>query len=219
MSKSKFISNNQAQLVETTLGLLGALEKEEKASQRNLAQRLGIALGLTNSLLKRCVRKGLLKVSQAPAHRYAYYLTPKGFSEKSRLTAIFLSNSLTFFRRARVEYDEAIQYCATHGWTRVAVYGAGDLAEIALLSGHDSPVEIVAVIDTSRNSAEFCKLPVLRDLGQAVRDGLFDAVVVTDMTSPQAAYETLLEHLSPNRILTPNVLHVARESVENEVAP
>ena len=82
---------------EITLGLLSAVGDETRHSQRSLASELGIALGLTNAYLRRCVRKGLIKVSGAPANRYAYYLTPKGFTEKSRLTAKYLSKSLRFF--------------------------------------------------------------------------------------------------------------------------
>ena len=69
-----------------TLNILDTAEQNEHISQRDLSRKLGVALGLANSYLKRCVRKGLIKVQQAPANRYLYYLTPKGFSEKSRLT-------------------------------------------------------------------------------------------------------------------------------------
>ena len=64
------------------LGLLESVERNGAQSQRLLASELGIALGLVNAYLKRCVKKGLVKVSEAPARRYAYYLTPKGFAEK-----------------------------------------------------------------------------------------------------------------------------------------
>src|SRR5436190_22361295 len=70
-------------------------------SQRRIAEELGIALGLVNAYLKRCVKKGFVKVSQAPARRYAYYLTPNGFAEKSRLTVQYLSDSFAFFRQAK----------------------------------------------------------------------------------------------------------------------
>ena len=63
------------------------VEENSQITQRSLASELGIALGLTNAYLKRCVRKGWVKINQAPANRYAYYLTPRGFAEKSRLTA------------------------------------------------------------------------------------------------------------------------------------
>src|SRR5262245_40717266 len=68
------------------LGLLESAERDSAQSQRRLAAGLGIAVGLVNIYLKRCVKKGLLKMTEAPARRYAYYLTPSGFSEKARLT-------------------------------------------------------------------------------------------------------------------------------------
>ena len=51
------------------LGILESVERNGGQSQRHLAAELGIALGLVNAYLKRCVRKGLVKVSEAPARR------------------------------------------------------------------------------------------------------------------------------------------------------
>ncbi len=115
-----------------TLSLLTALEDGESVTQRGLAVRIGVALGLTNSLLKRAVRKGLVKVGEAPAKRFAYYVTPKGFHEKGRLVADYLTSSLTFFRRAREEYVDLFQQIRDRGYTRVALVGTGELAEIAI---------------------------------------------------------------------------------------
>src|SRR5438045_4898592 len=81
------------------LGLLESVERDGVQSQRKLASELGIALGLVNAYLKRCVRKGLLKIGQAPPRRYAYYLKPHGFAEKSRLTVEYLYSSFYFFCR------------------------------------------------------------------------------------------------------------------------
>ena len=83
-----------------TLELLDAVQRQSNVSQRHLAQRLGVALGLANSYLKRCVRKGFIKIIEAPANRYLYYITPKGFAEKSRLTAQYLAYSFSFYRQA-----------------------------------------------------------------------------------------------------------------------
>src|SRR5215468_1944263 len=78
---------------QVVLGLLESVERNGAQSQRHIAAELGIALGLVNAYLGRCVKKGLVKVHNAPARRYAYYLTPQGFAEKSRLTVQFLSDS------------------------------------------------------------------------------------------------------------------------------
>ncbi len=81
---------------EHVLELLDVVGQRSDVSQRHLARHLGVALGLANSYLKRCVRKGFIKITEAPANRYLYYLTPKGFSEKSRLTAKYLSTSFVW---------------------------------------------------------------------------------------------------------------------------
>src|SRR5438445_12821261 len=83
------------------LGLLESVERDGAQSQRRLATELGIALGLVNAYLKRCVKKGYVKVSNVPSHRYAYYLTPQGFAEKSRLTVEYISYSFSFFRQSK----------------------------------------------------------------------------------------------------------------------
>ena len=85
------------------LGLLSSVERDGGQSQRRLASELGIALGLVNAYLRRCVNKGLVKVTHAPARRYMYYLTPVGLAEKSRLTLEYLSVSFGFFRQAKAE--------------------------------------------------------------------------------------------------------------------
>ncbi len=87
MVEPEMVEASKAGDVEQTRIVLGLLEyvgRGGEQSQRRLASELGVALGLANAYLKRCVKKGLVKVRQAPARRYAYYLTPRGFAEKSR---------------------------------------------------------------------------------------------------------------------------------------
>ena len=83
------------------LGVLSAVERDSHVTQRHLARELGIALGPRQRLSQRCAKKGYIKIRQVPLNRYAYYLTPRGFAEKSRLTAEYLAVSFDFFRRAR----------------------------------------------------------------------------------------------------------------------
>jgi DNA-binding MarR family transcriptional regulator len=109
---------------ETLLGVLNVVERDSQISQRLISRELGVALGLANAYLKRCVRKGFIKISQVPKRRYAYYLTPQGFAEKARLTGEYLSVSLSFFRTAREQMSELLAGCAADGYHRVALAGA-----------------------------------------------------------------------------------------------
>src|ERR1700731_403802 len=102
-----------------TLGMLTAVEGNSVLTQRSLAKELGIALGLANAYLRRCVSKGLIKVTHIPANRYAYYLTPHGFAEKSRLTAQYLALSFDFFRVARTQCRDILTACRQQGWQRI----------------------------------------------------------------------------------------------------
>src|SRR5215475_4375535 len=129
------------------LSVLTSIERDSAITQRKLAHELGIALGLANAYLRRCVRKGLVKMRQVPLNRYAYYLTPQGFAEKSRLTGEYLAVSFDFFRRARADCALLFRQCEARGWQTVALSGAGDLAEIAILSAAETSIEVLCVID------------------------------------------------------------------------
>jgi len=189
---------------EITLGILNAVHENERITQRSVAQELGIALGLANAYLKRCARKGLIKVSQAPANRYAYYLTPQGFAEKSRLTAEYLSESFRFFRNARNQCSEALQYATHRGWTRVALHGASEMAEVATLC--DVPgIEVVAIVDPAHEATTFLNLPVVDSI--AALDDI-DALLLTALSDAQRAYDALVLEYPAERILVPRLLRI-----------
>ncbi len=202
--------DNEAKI---TLGLLNMVHDNAQASQRSMADGLGIALGLANAYLKRCVKKGLIKISHAPANRYAYYLTPQGFSEKSRLTAEFLSQSFNLFRHARTAGADMFGQCQARGWRRVALFGAGDLAEIFTLSARDFDIELAGVIAELPNASEFAGLPVIQPASCDPTN--IDAVIVCDISNPQAAFDRALTIFAPDHVLAPRFLGVVRP---NEIA-
>jgi len=192
---------------ELVLGVLNAVERDHQITQRSVAQELGIALGLANAYLKRCVRKGLIKVQQVPRRRYAYYLTPQGFSEKSRLTASYLAHSFSFFRRARTRCGEQFALAQARGWRRVALYGAGDLAEIAMLCAREHDVELLGIVDPGHGGASFLGLPVVATPAAL---GEIDAAIVVDLAAPQRAFAAAVAALGAERVLAPDILRIRR---------
>jgi DNA-binding MarR family transcriptional regulator len=190
-----------------TLGLLSAIEENSSITQRSVAGDLGIALGLANAYLKRCVRKGLIKMSMAPANRYAYYLTPKGFAEKSRLTARYLAISFNFFRAAREQCSATFQECADQGWHRVLLVGASDMCEIATLCTSDLGLQLVGILDPDAEAAEIAGLAVFQRIEDA---GQYDAVMITDLREPQNIFNWMIKTVAPERVLAPRMLNVSR---------
>ena len=171
---------------EITLGILNAVEDNSRLTQRSVASELGIALGLANAYLKRCVRKGLVKVQQIPSNRYAYYLTPQGFAEKSRLTSEYLTSSFKFFRRARRECEDLLEKCEQQGRRRVGLLGVSDLAEVLALAALDTDVELVGIVDSTVRIDRFAGTRVVADHAAL---GVVDAFIVTVLKDPQKAYD------------------------------
>jgi DNA-binding MarR family transcriptional regulator len=198
------------------LGLLESVERDGAQSQRKLASDLGIALGLVNAYLKRCVKKGLLKIGQAPARRYAYYLTPHGFAEKSRLTVEYLSSSFSFFRRAREDCSAVLLAAHARGWDRIALIGVSDLAEIATICALEQGITIVAVVDAKAPRDRFVGTPVVAAL-DAVPGG-FDALVITDLASTRDTVKAALNALEAERIFVPALLGLRPDRAMESVA-
>jgi DNA-binding MarR family transcriptional regulator len=189
-----------------TLGMLNAVEENAVLTQRSLARELGIALGLANAYLKRCVTKGYIKVTHAPAKRYAYYLTPTGFAEKSRLTAQYLTISFDFFRLARGQCDALFAECEAQGWTQIALCGTGELAEIAILCADNHDVQLIGVVAMD-DGAGVGRLPLVSDLAALATP---DAVVITDQRTPQQSYDRMVMQLPRERVLAPRLLNISR---------
>ncbi len=201
---SKTLPRDAGEDSEILLGLLNSVEENGARSQRHLAAELGIALGLVNAYLKRCVKKGLLKVGEAPARRYAYYLTPQGFAEKSRLTVEYLSASFSFFRRAKEDCARAFAEARARGWTRIVLVGKSDLAEIAILCAAESHVEIVALVDPDADGTQFAGIGVAKSL-QDVASG-FDAILITNLAQPQDALGEATRAIGADRVFAPALL-------------
>ena len=188
------------------LGLLDAVEQDRVHSQRHLASELGIALGLVNAYLKRCVKKGLVKVRHAPARRYAYYLTPQGFAEKSRLTVDYLSYSFGFFRQAKTDCSELFRSAKARGVSAVVLVGQSDLAEIAALCAIEQSVNIAGVVQAGASQSQFVGLPVFESFDAVTNP--FDAVLITDVSNARQSCETAVAKFGIDRVLVPELLRV-----------
>ena len=188
-----------------TLNILDTVEQNEHISQRDLSRKLGVALGLANSYLKRCVRKGLIKVQQAPANRYLYYLTPKGFSEKSRLTAQYLSYSLSFYREAGNSCSRLLDQCERNRWHRLLLCGVSDLAEIATLRTLERKLAIVGFFDPSSDRDTYLGFQVWKRLDCAAPH---DVRIVTAIVEPDQYRVVIMRDVAQLPLLIPDVLRL-----------
>ncbi len=202
--------------------ILCSVEKNAGLSQRQLAKDLDIALGSVNWCLKRCISKGLIKIQQAPLKRYMYYLTPKGFEEKSRLTTQYLKHSFQLFRLGREEAANILSECYSKKIKTVYLFGDGDLAEIFILSAYETSMGITAIVDPYAKVKKRINVPVFVSPDtMPEQDAEKTGCIITDLTTPVEAYRGAAAFcdstgILKERIFIPKLLHFSPESIAGE---
>ena len=141
--------------------LLSEVADEQPVSQRELAKRLGIALGLVNSYLKNFVTKGYIRIKNYPQNRYAYLLTPTGMAEKARLAYQHVNYFTSLYTVTRHDYLELFRQLADRGVTDVVFCGVDEVAEIAWLSLQEAGLELAGVMDDGNPVGQFMGREVL----------------------------------------------------------
>ena len=129
------------------LQFLEELEKTPNLSQRELSNKFGIALGVTNACLKRMARRGWIRLGKIPPRRIGYFLTPKGFAEKAKLTMTFLSYNIHHYSRLKSMIGEKFLEMASQGVRRVIFYGVSEEMEVAYVTLQGTGMELVAIVD------------------------------------------------------------------------
>lgn len=136
------------------LQLLEEVSKDSNVSQRKLSISLGVALGVTNACLKKMIRKGHIKVKGINHKRIAYYLTPEGFTEKTRLTYHFLQHTVHYYQNLKKNITAKLDEISGSGAKRMIFYGAGEVMEVAFICLQGTNLELLGIIDDSQDKQE-----------------------------------------------------------------
>ena len=161
------------------LHVLQEIENNPIITQRSLASKLGIALGLTNLYIKRLAHKGYIKVTTVPRGRIRYLITPIGLAEKTRLTYEYIQCSLTYFRDVRQRFEKVLGQLKPLGVERILIYGVGELAELAYLSLQGTEFQLLGFI-TEDPREIFLTFPCYEVTALTKLD--FDAVLICNIT-------------------------------------
>ncbi len=160
-----------------TLQLLEEIERVSTPSQRDLAKKLNISLGLVNSFIKRLAQKGYFKITTIPKNRVKYILTPKGAAEKTQLTYEYIQSSYRYFKEARQKLRQLFLSLDERGVRRMVFFGTGDFAEIAYISLRDTSLELTAMVDDRHAGDQFFGRSILAPARLAELD--FDRILIT----------------------------------------
>ncbi|MBI3318932.1 MAG: NTP transferase domain-containing protein [Candidatus Omnitrophica bacterium] len=135
--------------------MLQEISQTPHATQRDLAKRIGIALGLANLMLRRLATKGYIKITSPKKGKIHYLLTRKGFLEKTRLSCEFIDYSLHLYGKIRLLLHEHLSLLKQAGKERIVLSGTDELAEIACLTIQEMGLKLVGVINGASGREDF----------------------------------------------------------------
>jgi len=171
------------------LRLMGEIERNGSFSQRELARRLNLSLGLVNRFIRRLVNKGYFKVKTMPRNRVKYLLTPKGIARKSKLTVDYLRYSVNFYREIKGLLINRFAEMEKQGVRRILFYGAGEVAELAFLYLQLTGIKLVGVLEDKPNSNAFFGHPVTGI--DRLREEDWDGVLITRVEDVEEGVQAL----------------------------
>lgn len=139
--------------------ILQVIDADDSVSQRSMASQLGIALGLTNLLVKGLVKRGLIRVRLIQRHRVRYFLTPAGMAEKARMSRLALAAAVDRYAVARRRIRDTFQRISVDwpegshaGQKRILFLGTGEVAEIGFICLHETDLTLAGVVDDQGRS-------------------------------------------------------------------
>ena len=172
------------------LRLMSEVDETPEVNQRQLSLRLGIALGLTNVLLKNLVQKGYVRVSNASWKRRLYNLTPEGLAHKLRLTTGYISRVLDHYQNVRQTLREQMEGLDVNEESRIAVCGTNEFAELVYLGLKEIGIGEIAFCSKGKAVGErFLGVPV-EDVTK-IKFEDYDKVVIAELHGSEALTELL----------------------------
>jgi DNA-binding MarR family transcriptional regulator len=181
-----------------TLKILEEIEHDHTPSQRAIARKLNISLGLANSFIKRLASKGYFKITNIPKNRVKYILTPKGVAEKTRLTYEYIRFSFEFYQTSRQKFRTLFQNFTDQEKHRIVFCGANELAEIAYISLQEFPLKLVFVIDDRKVGEKFFEFTI-KDSSQ-LQSIAYDKILMTEIALTSVFSEEFQKELSVEKV-------------------
>jgi len=172
------------------LQLLQELEEAPEISQRDLSQKLGVALGLTNAMIRNFTKRGYLRATKAGWRRWLYAITPIGFSHKLQLTVAYVQRVVDDYGNVREVLRQEMDPLALHQESRIAIYGVGAFAELVFLGLKDIGIEEIDIYSPDYvTNSRFLGMPVRNTT--SLQSGHYDKVVIAVLNDSETTVKSL----------------------------
>ena len=188
------------------LSLLQELEKNPIISQRELSNKFGIALGVTNACLRRMVRRGWIRITNLNHHKIGYFLTPKGFAEKAKLTFHLISWTVKHYSTLKDIIGDRLLEMQNKGVERVVFYGVSDEMEIAYVTLQGLNLKLVGIVEDEEKMDRKEVFGVELMGVSRIEELRPDAILITSLTDQDEKREKLRRFLDLQRV---HITHIS----------
>jgi DNA-binding MarR family transcriptional regulator len=182
------------------LRLLEELERNPIVSQRELSHKFGIALGLTNACLKRMARKGLIRIRGLNHRKIGYYLTPKGFAEKAKLSFHLISYIVQHYSELKKIISQRLLEMQADGLQRIAFYGVSDEMEVAYVTLQGVNLKLVGIVEDDEKMKSRIIFGYEIEPVSRVQELKPDGILITSLTGNEQKRERLKGIFKQNSI-------------------
>ena len=167
------------------LDTLLELKENPSLSQRSLAHRLNISLGLTNAILQNLIHRGWVKAQKLTGRKILYLITPKGMARATNLVYDRFRETQNYYQYTKELLTSYLTVLYTKGKKKAAIYGTGQLAEITYLSLLDSPLRLHYIITDDPPSPSSSAFPKKKFLGHEVLTLSEFVQKISETTTPE----------------------------------
>lgn len=184
------------------LVILSEVDDAPDVTQRQLSSRVGIALGLTNVLLKTLVSRGYVKVSQASWKRRLYTLTPDGFSHRLRLMTSYVHSFLDHYQNVRQTLRDQLEPLALNSESRIAICRTGQFAELVFLALKEIGIEEIDFFDEKTLGSSRFLGTTVKNISQ-MQPSQYDRIVIASVGIIDPLKQMLVDRgLDPEQLVT-----------------
>ena len=106
-------------------------------TQREISQKTGFSLGLTNVLLKNLIKKGYIKITKPDRRSLQYFLTPRGVGEVANRTYQYFFRTIHSLGEIKAKIQSLLLKEYVRGRRKFIILGDGELAEITEIAIHN----------------------------------------------------------------------------------
>jgi DNA-binding MarR family transcriptional regulator len=182
------------------LRLLEELGRNPIISQRELSHKFGIALGVTNACLKRMARKGLIRIRGLNHRKIGYYLTPKGFAERAKLSLHLISYIVQHYSELKNIISQKLLEMQGEGLQRIVFYGVSDEMEVAYITLQGVNLKLVGIVEDDEKMTPRIIFGYEIEPVSRVQELKPDGILITSLIDSEKKRERLEDIFSRNSI-------------------